>query len=63
MAIEIIKRGTPRSERKFDARCVSCKTEFTFQAADAKLELDMRDGNFYRIQCPVCGHECTRNTQ
>ena len=63
MAIEIIKRGTPVSERKFDARCGSCKTEFTFQAMDAKLEYDMRDGNFYRINCPVCGHGCTRDAR
>jgi hypothetical protein len=58
MAIEITKRGTPASDRKHEARCISCKTEFTFQAADAKLEFDARDGNFYQIGCPVCGNDC-----
>lgn len=63
MAIEITKRGTPASDRKYEARCISCKTEFTFKTHDARFEHDWRDGNFYRVNCPVCGHECTRSTQ
>lgn len=59
MAIKILKRGTPKSEKVYNLTCRDCKTEFTFQASDAIREHDMREGDFLRIGCPVCGAECT----
>jgi hypothetical protein len=61
MAVTITKRGTPPSDRVYDCRCAHCKTEFTFQDHDAVREHDWRDGDFYRIGCPVCGHQCTKS--
>lgn len=60
MAIEILKVGTPKSAKVYHVTCRDCETEFTFQAADAIREHDMRDGDFFRIGCPVCGTECTK---
>jgi hypothetical protein len=63
MAVTITKRGTPPSDRVYECRCVQCKTEFTFNASDAERVPDIRDGDFFRIACPVCGHRCTKNTK
>lgn len=60
MAIQIIKRGTPRGEEVYQATCRDCKTEFSFQADDAVREHDRRDGDFFRVGCPVCGTQCTK---
>lgn len=60
MAINIIKRGTPPAEKIYEARCINCNTEFTFQEADARKTFDQRDGNFWQLGCPVCGHTVTK---
>lgn len=59
MTIEIIKRGVLPGDRKIETTCRHCRTEFSFQPGDATLVPDQRDGDFYRIACPVCSDDCT----
>lgn len=58
MVINIIKPGkTPADEPKMRATCNSCKCEFSFQAVDAALVSDQREGDYYQLNCPnnTCG--------
>lgn len=57
--MRIIKQGIPPSERLYVRTCYTCKTEFEFKQSEAKLEMDVRDGNYLRINCPVCGNMIT----
>lgn len=63
MAINITKLGTPPVERVYETRCNRCKTEFTFQAADARKVFDQRDGDYWEVGCPVCGHTVTKSVK
>lgn len=55
--VEIIKRGTPPSDRKFTVTCQTCSTEFSFLRSEARVNTD-RDGTALVIDCPVCKHTC-----
>lgn len=60
--VQIIKRGTPPSEREYRICCYSCKTVFQFKQSEATLHPDQRDGDYVAIQCPVCGKRETTST-
>lgn len=53
--VEIIRRGELPELEKHEATCARCKTEFRFEAREARLVPDPRDGDFYQIGCPICG--------
>lgn len=53
--VEIVERGLPRSDNKFQARCPDCQTLFNFKRAEAEFVPDQRDGDALKIKCPVCG--------
>ena len=54
--MKIIKRGkVPTVEREIT--CSTCKTVFSFTPSEARYTSDFRDGDFYTINCPVCGRE------
>ena len=54
--MKIIRRGTLPTEKVYEGTCNHCDTVVEFQAKEAKLVSDQRDGDYYEIQCPVCGH-------
>lgn len=52
--MKIIKRGAPPSEIPLQATCHHCKTEIEFVPLEAQFIADQREGDYYRIPCPVC---------
>jgi hypothetical protein len=60
MAIEIIKRGVVPDTIPIMVDCRHCSTRFSFLKTDAVLVPDQRDGDYYRIDCPVCHAEVTK---
>lgn len=56
--MKIIKRGILPSERDMEAHCMACKTVFEFTPSkDAKRVNDQRDGDSWKVACPVCGRQ------
>jgi len=53
--MEIIKQGTPPSEKVYEAECRKCKSVFRFKQLEGKITYDQRDGDFITVKCPVCG--------
>ena len=60
MSIRIIKPGKMPEHRIFEATCRFCTCVFEFTPNYAKLVFDQRDGDYYSIACPHCGHQCTK---
>lgn len=54
MAIEILTKGTPPSEKKYEVRCEDCGTVFTCQLPDTIYHPDQRDGDYRTVDCPIC---------
>lgn len=52
--MEIIKRGTPPSEKVFQGECYACGTIVKFTRAEAAISPDHREGPNYYITCPIC---------
>lgn len=54
MAIEVLKRGVTEDEKVYEAVCFSCKSHLRFKRSDAEYVSDQRDGDYLKINCPVC---------
>lgn len=63
MTVTITRPGILPETAVYPAKCGRCKCEFTFNPPDAKRENDQRDGDFYRIPCPACGHDVFRSVK
>lgn len=63
MTVTITKPGKRPEAITYDAKCLHCKCEFTFNPPDAKYENDQRDGDFYRIAYPTCGRDAFRSVR
>ena len=61
MTIKIIKRGNIPGAAVHVLTCRNCKTEFQFSQSDAEMVTDWRDGDYLKINCPVCGRTCTKD--
>ena len=61
--MKIIKKGNIPEEKIYRSECYNCKTEFEFQAREAKLTRDQRDGDFLTVDCPLCGVSAHANVQ
>lgn len=57
--MEIIKRGIDPQEVEYQAACHNCGTEVKFKRKEAEVVPDWRDGNFMRVDCPVCPNYIT----
>ena len=57
MAIEILFRGKPPSEKVYEATCKDCKSRLTFKLSDARESSDQRDHGLMIIKCPVCASD------
>ena len=55
MAIEVLERGSPPSEKVYETHCNGCHSKLRFKRSDAQFTSDQRDGDFLSIACPVCG--------
>ena len=60
--MRIIKHGKdPKVGAHFKTKCRMCKTVFEWHTGESTLRPDPRDGNYYEVKCPVCGHLCTQD--
>ena len=59
--MRIVKLGVPKGGLKLTGKCPGCKTVIEFLYSEAEEVRDARDGDFLRIQCPVCPRAITQN--
>ena len=52
--MEILHRGTPPGEKKYEATCNCCKTVVRFAQSEGEVTHSQRDGSFVTVKCPVC---------
>lgn len=55
MPIEIVERGTPKSERVVLFRCEECGSTLKAAEKDGKYHSCQREGDTVEFKCPVCG--------
>ena len=53
--VEVIKQGELPGDKVFTGTCSRCGCVFSFEAKEAILCPDFRDGDYYRIYCPTVG--------
>lgn len=58
--MKIIKHGTPPGDKKHVVKCGGCGTKLEFLTSEAERVTDQRDGDFWRIQCPICPRAITK---
>lgn len=60
--VDVIKRGNPPAHKVFGVTCRACLSDLSFRADDpAVIRVpDQRDGDYFRLQCPVCTWTVTR---
>lgn len=55
MAIEVLNRGQPPSDRVFEGMCTNCRSTLRCTRADVReFQTNQRDGDYGHIECPVC---------
>lgn len=59
--MRIIKQGQIPELVLHTAICRNCHTEFEFHKAEAEAVYDQRDGNYLKINCPLCSKQCTKD--
>ena len=52
--MRVIKSGKRPKDKLKKMKCIECKTVFQFRMSEAESVLDDRDGDYYRINCPMC---------
>jgi predicted RNA-binding Zn-ribbon protein involved in translation (DUF1610 family) len=52
----IVRRGS-RAKWKRRCECDKCGSTLEVVFADLKLVVDVREGDAYTFQCPVCGRQ------
>lgn len=53
--MRIIRKGKLPSNVVLQCTCRNCKTVFEFEAWEAEVVNDQREGDFFRITCPLQG--------
>ena len=56
--MRIIKKGEVPGTKPVECRCGNCRTLFEFLPSEAQFISDQRDGDAYKIGCPVCARDC-----
>lgn len=57
--MEILKVGVLPEHRDIKGVCRNCFTEIMFKQYEAEKVIDQRDGDYHRIECPVCKQDIT----
>lgn len=63
MAIEIISRGVPDSEKLAEFSCGDCRTTMRAKKSDGDYIFDQRDGDAIKFKCPVCKRDIWVNVK
>ena len=62
--MKIIKEGRdPRCGYTVISVCHNCKTEFEWNTNEAVLVPDQRDGDYYKLSCPLCSVQITTDAK
>ena len=59
--MKIVARGTDPADIKITATCRNCTSVIEFVPLEAERVFDQRDGDFWRIKCPVCSKDITKS--
>ncbi len=59
--MKIIHLGSAPENRVHQAICYHCRSTVEFEQREAEHVNDQRDGDFLRIECPVCRHMITKS--
>jgi primosomal protein N' len=57
--VDVLKRGKPQEQLTHIVMCRGCDSRLRFHRKEAELVCDQRDGDYYKIKCPVCGGAVT----
>lgn len=57
--MKIIHLGSVPENRVYQAVCYHCRSTIEFEQREAEHVHDQCDGDFLRIECPVCRHMIT----
>lgn len=58
--MRILKHGKPDGDQKHTATCMGCGTKIEYLTSEATRVHDQRDGHYWRIKCPVCPRDITK---
>jgi len=58
--MRILKHGKPSGDQKHVATCQGCGTKIEFLTSEAQRVTDQMDGDYWRIKCPVCPRDITK---
>lgn len=58
MTIEVIERGELPEKKRYELRCLHCRTRFSFLREDAQYWSSVRNEEGLKIACPVCRRDC-----
>lgn len=58
MAVEIIEQGQLPESKRYETRCLHCRTHFSFLRSDAQYWSAIRNEEGLKINCPTCGKTC-----
>lgn len=56
--MQILEKGVDPETTPVQHRCNHCRTLFEFLPGEAQYVPDQRDGDVYKIGCPVCRRDC-----
>jgi ribosomal protein S27E len=58
--MRIIKHGKPDGDQKHKIKCQGCGTVIEALTSELTRVTDQRDGDFWKIPCPVCPRLITK---
>lgn len=59
--MRIIEEGKRPADVEYRTTCPHCRCIFEFQAKEAELIHDQREGDYFKISCPTCLSSVTRD--
>lgn len=57
--MRILKRGRPPEDAPYRVSCRNCKSKLEFEKREAEYVPDQRDGDYLKIECPICKEDVT----
>jgi hypothetical protein len=60
--VDVLKRGKIPGDISHIVACRKCDSRLRFRRLEADMVSDPRDGDYYKITCPVCREMVTLST-
>ena len=58
--MRIVKLGKPQGDQKHKLKCPACNTVIEALTSEMERVTDPREGDFWKIPCPVCPRLITK---